>query len=170
MPNSQMQSIAKQIVEAGFTVSRPMIPCTEDDVLELEHRFDVKLPMAYKNFLLLMGRQAGDFLNDASWRYPLKSTLPGALSLLADNASTFELPPKAFVFLYRDNFFLFFDTEAGEDPPVSIFTDGSKEPELFFTSFSEWLRLCVKGELAIREECAELEKESIDRSPQVNPN
>jgi len=165
----EMKKLAQDLVDAGFAKSHPLSPCSEQDITELEQRFAVVLPESYRNFLRVMGRNGGDFLNDGIWEYPLEMVPEGANSLLTENEATFQLLPADFVYLCRDNFFLFFDTNAGDDPAVYIFKDGAREPQRFFESFSEWLTVCIRGEIAIRVESLQLEQKRLDRSSPTTP-
>lgn len=140
------EQLAKILVEAGFTASEPITGCSDSDIEELEQRYNVKLPSAYTEFLRVMGRKAGNFLTDGSWLYPLEYARQEALAHIEAEESDFILPSTEFVFLTRDNFFLSFDTTCGDDPPVRIFEDGSREPRHFFDSFSSWLTTCVEND------------------------
>lgn len=144
MQSKSPEELAKILVDAGFTASKPIIGCTDSDIEELEQRYNVKLPAAYTKFLKVMGRQAGNFLDDGSWLYPLRNARQDALDHIAAEDSDYILPSTEFVFITRDNFFLSFDTKSGDDPPVRIFEDGDQEPRQFFDSFSAWLTTCVE--------------------------
>jgi len=99
-----------------------------------------------------MGRQAGDFLLDATWTYPLQPAREDAESMLASDSQrkgnlTFKLEKSMFVFLANDSFFLFFDLiPPADDPPVFIYEEGALLPRKFFESFSEWLTVCVTSD------------------------
>ncbi len=170
MQKDQIKDFVKQLIDAGFTTGGPMCQCSEDDIKETEKRFNVRLPAVYKNFLRLIGRNSGNFLQDGSWHYPFEFCLPGAMDLLEENESSFKMPDGAFVFIYRSNFFMYFQTGGSDDPPVYIFLDGKKEPELFFDSFTDWFKTVVEGEIANHREAAQLYKEGIDSRYQEDTN
>ncbi len=44
--------------------------------------------------------------------------------------------------------FLYFDCDAGHDPPVYLFLEGEDAPRQVFDSFSQWLSQCVEDEIA----------------------
>ncbi|MBS1956805.1 MAG: glycerate kinase [Cyanobacteria bacterium SZAS-4] len=161
-----MQALLDDLIANGYAAEdeRPMMACSEEDISELEQRFQVKLPRTYKEFLSTMGRGCGDFLTDSSWMYPLELALNGAKSLISEFETTFELLPTDFVFLYRDNFTLWFDTtDGGDDPPVFIFIESDPKPEKFFNSFSNWLTCVIEGEIRNRQERTRLEQKRAVR-------
>ncbi|HEY9731158.1 MAG TPA: SMI1/KNR4 family protein [Drouetiella sp.] len=159
------KALVKQLMDANYIADQnQVVPCTDEDIVELERRFRVSLPSEYKSFLKVMGREAGDFLNDGGWRYPLNWIVRGVTCLLEDNQSSFRLSATEFAFLHRDNFFLYFDTVSGDDPPVRIFMDGEKQPRDFFPSFSKWLTVVVEGEVAISNESNRLRQLRLERA------
>lgn len=93
------EELVEILVDAGFAKSAPFSGCSDSDVEELEQRYKVKLPAAYIRFLKVMGRQAGNFLTDGIWLYPLQDTRQEALEFIAAENSDFVLPLTEFVFL-----------------------------------------------------------------------
>src|SRR4051794_5257866 len=75
-------------------------PCTPAEVETLEATAGVRLPTAYRAYLLLMGRVPDPVFTgtDCSLHH-LDHLREGADRLLAENGRPFELPPGAFVFL-----------------------------------------------------------------------
>ncbi len=73
--------------------------CTEEEIVQLETLFKVRLPHAYKEFLRSMGQGAGEFEDNSLWTM---SELPQARvyaeSYLEQLETPYSLPAKAFVF------------------------------------------------------------------------
>lgn len=103
-----------------------------------------------------MGKEAGDFENDAWWKlHALTEGRERAVWILngaegeeleePSYESAFALKQTDFVFLCGDYNFLFFDTTAGDDPPVVVVEETDKCPGVTVPSFSQWLRLTIKS-------------------------
>jgi hypothetical protein len=138
MPNSIPSIIGR--IEASQLVARaPLQGCTEEDLVRLERKFSLRLPQTYREFMLAMGRSAGDFL--LQWDYSidvvagLRTNLDAAMQRCHVNTST---PASVFVFAsHQHSIFFFFDTAMGDDPPVSLWCEKCKGTTA--TSFTEWL-------------------------------
>lgn len=165
MSNNQFKELVKRIIEAGDPSLGVIRPCDEKEIREIEERFEVKLPAAYKNFLRLLGKRGGIFLCDGLWQYPLDLTLPGALTLLEESESTWEIPQGVFVFYSCDYHFAFFEIGVSDDPPVQIYMLGKKEPEPepYFDSFSSWFKTKAEEDLAAVANLVRIHKENVDR-------
>jgi hypothetical protein len=142
--------LAQLLVQVGLADTDKIVGCSAAEISELEQRFSVALPAAYKQFLQVMGKQAGEFLVDASWLYPLNSARQDAEEMLLSDQQrkgkpTFEISALDFVFLCSDSFFLFFRTESvSDDPVIFIYEEGAMQPKKFYSSFSEWLSTCAE--------------------------
>lgn len=106
-----------------------VVPCSETDVSILEERFSIKLPTAYREFLLWMGQHGGGF-----WvgHYGFYKELPDinvwARALVLEGNTDPQLPEDAFVFFWDvAQSFYFFRTNEGDDPPVYFYMDPSLE-------------------------------------------
>jgi hypothetical protein len=51
-----------QLTAAGLTTAAELRGCTQDDITEIEAKYRIMLPAAYRRFLTAMGRSAGKFL------------------------------------------------------------------------------------------------------------
>jgi hypothetical protein len=117
-------------------------PCLPAEVAALEGELGVKLPAAYRAYLLHMGRSPDVFVGtDWALRY-LRRLQSGARTLLTENGEPFELPPKAFVFLMHQGYqFMYFIADGlNDDPAVYYYLEGHSGPERRAEHFSEWLQ------------------------------
>lgn len=149
MQSKSPVELAHLLIQVGLADTNQIVGCSAAEISELEQRFSVALPAAYRQFLQVMGKQAGDFLVDASWLYPLRSARQDAEEMLLSDQQkkgepTFEISASEFVFLCSDSFFLFFHTASGGDPAVFIYEEGAMQPKKFYSSFSEWLVTCAE--------------------------
>lgn len=102
-----------------------VIPCTNEEVALLEETLDLKLPKAYQEFLLWMGKYGGDFWTGyAGFYHEIDNINSWARELLQESSSKLSLPQTAFVF-YWDyaQLFYFFLMDAGDDPTVYVFIE-----------------------------------------------
>lgn len=120
-----------------------VVPCTEDEVHQLEQTLGLRLPLAYREFLLWMGHYAGGYLAGYDWRFEALFHLKEwALELLEENQSTEILPEDAIVFFMNQGYrFMFFRVSEGENPPVYEYSEIIKPRRfrLVFQQFSEFV-------------------------------
>lgn len=133
--------LAQLLVTRGVASRDEIHGCSNKDIAELESRYQLKLPAAYKEFLSVLGQGAGRLLADCSWRFP---DLNHANSVLQDklqsDLAAFELPKSVFAFLECSAAeILFFNTMDGDDPPVYLIELISEPPRIWANSFSEWI-------------------------------
>lgn len=109
-----------------------LVPCSEEEVHTLKKQLGQTLPVAYQEFLLLMGRRAGGLLKGTNWLYEdLEFIQEDALDLMRRDRFPVLLPPDAFVFLMHHGYqFMFFRLTEGDDPPVYYYIESDDEISL----------------------------------------
>lgn len=117
--------------------------CTEAELSALEQRYRFTLPEAYKSCMRHIGKSSGGFLAGSEFRYPaVERQTEFAREVAAERNTSFEFSDDAFVFHGLQGYaFDYFETEAGDDPPVYLFMqfDRRFESRPEADSFSEWL-------------------------------
>jgi hypothetical protein len=100
--------------------------CNNDEIMLLEKNLGYYLPIAYKEFLQLMGKGAGEFLQGSDCFYQhLLLLQKWALELLKENNFPEKLPEDAFVFFMHQGYqFSFFRFSEGENPPTYYYCEG----------------------------------------------
>jgi hypothetical protein len=98
--------------------------CSKAEVARLEGELGVRLPAAYRHFLKIMGKGAGDFLLSDHWRFQFDDLFDLARS--DEYAELCDLPDKYFVLAEREGCqWVFFVADGkSDDPPVFLFDDG----------------------------------------------
>jgi hypothetical protein len=122
-------------------------PCAMAELAQLEHDFGVRLPAAYRAYLLLMGRQPDYFFDGTDCAYRHLSRLrSAAMNLLSAHDSSFTLPTNAFVFSMHQGYqFMYFLCEDGSnDPAVYHYLENDPAPKRVSERFSEWMMLCAE--------------------------
>lgn len=135
---------AKKLADAKYFVddSHPITGCSESEILEIETTCCIKLPAAYRSFLSVAGRKAGDFWRGEDYAYPkMLKFNDWCKELLAENSSNYKLPATAFTFFSSQAvLFACFDTASGElDPPVFWVRDDQPEPVQTSNHFSTFM-------------------------------
>ena len=124
----RIAELAAEIVASGLATASQMAGCSPGEVAEIERKFPVKLPEVYRDWLLAMGRGAGDYLKGSDAFYPeILVIREWADELLAEDGRPIVLPSDAFVFLMHQGYqFLYFRTAEGvPDPPVLYYFTGA---------------------------------------------
>ena len=117
--------------------------CTSKEIAKIETFFGVELPLAYRDFLYLMGKGAGDFMKGSSVFYNEIFDLREGSSRLLEEDEFKPLPENTFVFWMHQGYqFAFFYLNEGDDPPVYFYYEGRgyedfEKKEKSFTIFLE---------------------------------
>lgn len=98
--------------------------CSESEIDRLEQRARVRLPRAYRDFLALLGKGAGEFMLSDHWQFRLDEV--AEIAHHDGYADYCDLPDNYFVFAERNGcaWAFFVADGTSDDPPVFLFTDG----------------------------------------------
>jgi len=148
---SAIDEAIQRLEDMGIAPPAEREGCTNAEIRELEHEQDVTLPGAYRTYLGRMGKACGTFLRGSDRRYPrLRSLTDGLQSLMAESDADHHLSADAFAFLGHQSYqYLYFETTAGENPPVYHYLENDPEPERVADSFTEWLLGAVDDEIGL---------------------
>jgi hypothetical protein len=136
------------LAEAGLVAVSALKGCSREEIGQIEAKFHLQLPLIYEEFLLRMGKAAGQFLVGSDYLFPEPLRLRGdAEMLLEESGARFKFERSHFVFLGHQGYeFLFFNNDGSPDPAVLLLAEG-EEPHTLFPRFSEWFRSCVTDEI-----------------------
>lgn len=117
-----LSELKSKFFEIRPTDATRAVPCSNDDINNLEYELSIKLPLAYCEYLLWMGR-GGSFLSSAHCFYPYLSALNAwARKFVSQNKEGLRLPDTAFVFAVDfSEYFYFFNTDEDNDPLVYLY-------------------------------------------------
>lgn len=148
--------LKKRLVEAGLATRNQIRGCTSDDVALLERQAGGRLPQAYRDFLVAVGRGAGDFLRDVDIFYDSIADLNvEAADILNDwEDGQLLLPDRAFVFSMRQGEqFMFFCVDGDDNPPIDFYYEGRGS----FQRIASSIWAVVESELQLAEKLRESE-------------
>jgi hypothetical protein len=114
---------------------------SEAEIKTIEQQFNVKLPLAYVEFIAVFGKKKGRILRNYSSEVAyLAQNRKDAIKALADTGATFVIKDSHFFFgQWQGLSSYFFDCESlEEDPPVYILDAG--KADVFKPSFSQLIR------------------------------
>lgn len=125
-----LEPLKERLLASRVASEDQLSGCSPREVNQLERDLGVKLPEAYSEFLRLMGKGAGRFLQGSDCLYPqLKGLQAAAAELLEENHFPRSLPDDAFVFFMHQGYqFSFFRLSEGQDPPTYSYCEGQLEP------------------------------------------
>lgn len=129
---------------------RPVSGCTSAEIAALQKRLRARLPGAYAEFLSIAGKSTGDFLLGTHIAFDKLDFLQGNIvRVMAESGA--KLPDGGFCFASNPSYvFLWFRTDQGDDPPVSLFEEGWTESKEALPAFSAWLEASVSDQWGVR--------------------
>jgi hypothetical protein len=123
----------ERLLESGLATAETLLPVSPEEVHRLEVTSGIMLPNDYKAFLLTAGKCAGVFMEDCTFFYPeIMGLNENAKKMLAAyEGSSLVLPGDAFVFLDRQEQFLFFHGNSHQSGTIYRYLEDAG-------SFAEW--------------------------------
>lgn len=149
----------------SLNLSGHFYPCHEKEVTELERQVGLKLPKAYKEFLLWSGHGLGSFEigSDIFYETDLVSLQQDARDLLVENNFPQNLPEDAYVFWMHGGYmFTFFRTSEGDNPPVHYYDEGLHKREFawnYQAHFTDFLIMEMRDQARHIENARRIENE-----------
>src|SRR5262249_52405627 len=115
-----VNDILDDLVARGVINASDLGGLSDKEIAKIEKTHGMPLPGAYRSFLARAGRSAGAFLAGTDLFVPrLYQLRHWTLELFIENRVFFALLPTHYVFgMHQGYEALFFDTTAGDDPPV----------------------------------------------------
>lgn len=136
------ETLISSLVNAKVCQASDIKGASLDDIAALEKVAGRKLPEQYREFLLGIGRGAGEFLQGTDiFLSALDGLKDEAVHLLKENDEDVELGGDVFVFSMHQGYeFTYFNMSEGDDPPIYQYVEGNGPPVLTWNSFSDFLR------------------------------
>lgn len=115
---------------------------TDAELFELERGLGgMRLPLAYREFMRRMGRDAGPLLAGTDAFYPqIIEYQEDAWSLVSEGRIEHLAPVGSIIFAIHQGYQIYWmSSRAGEDPPVFMYQEGDSEICLTWESFSDFI-------------------------------
>lgn len=143
------QEDIKMLLKKKKLMNKPLVGCTEEEIIKLEEKVGLKLPETYKEFLLAVGHESGRLFQGTVVHYSnLIEIQKRAKELLEENNNPIALPNRSLVFSMHQGYEIrFFDINMGENPPVFLWYEGMGNPASairLFETFEEFLLQEIK--------------------------
>ena len=121
--------------------------CTSEEILEIAELWGKKkLPKAYEEFLVLMGRGLGDLFVGSRMFYPDILNLPKEVAWLIAGDPNFALPANASPFASHQGYQFLYMTD-GDDPPVYFYMEMQGKGVFRRDRFSQFVADGILAEL-----------------------
>ncbi|MBP6350059.1 MAG: SMI1/KNR4 family protein [Candidatus Obscuribacter sp.] len=154
--NNWVDNLAARLVETGIATMETINGCSEEELLNIEKFYSLKLPEAYKDYMRKFGKASGDFLRECGIYYPSVLRNRRRATTLLNNNTDYKLKRSDFVFITRYGCQFYFFGTAGKNPnpPVFRYTENSDVPMLLADSFEAAITMAA-------DEYFELEKNPL---------
>jgi hypothetical protein len=120
--------LVERLIASGIAKPGQIAGCSDSDITRIEGTSGVQLPAAYKAFLRVVGKNAGQLMGDIDFLYEGVLALNARAAAILDNweEGKLVLPAKAFVFSMRqgEQFMFFIADGRSDDPPVYYYFEG----------------------------------------------
>ncbi len=119
-----------------------IVPCPLEEIAFFEKQHQLILPLAYKEFLLIMGKKSGDLFSGSDVEFSILAELQLEANEILERSIGKKLNPDEFViFIHLNYSILFFSLLAGDDPPVYLFIEPEESPNIRmeYKSFSDYI-------------------------------
>jgi hypothetical protein len=164
-----IDELIKEMIEKSVIDENELIGCSEDEIKNIEVKYNVKLPNSYKDFLKKMGKNSSKLVDRNEYaieydfvvkmteerrqetnKYKLErelelKTLPDSKRLIAEAEDILELPQNALLILCRLPSYDFYLIEANGGDDSQVFYYDGEEITKEFDSFWDVLRMFIKG-------------------------
>lgn len=147
MADDRVRALVAMIADGVTATAKQLHGLTPSEIEEVERDQLTPLAEAYRQFLELAGRGAGRFLRGSDAFYPAILGLGHyARELLAENEVPFTLADDDRVILMHQGYQFDFLRGIDRDPEVWSYCEGSGEPILTYSHFTDWLDDMVRQE------------------------
>lgn len=151
--SESMKDVVALLMSNGMATSDNVVPCSPDEVEEIRKSAGVeRLPDQYKDFLLTMGRRAGDLLRGTDFFYPSIVRLADEMRELLDECDATHLIKPGSILLGMHQGSELYWMEPGEPSgPVFLYVEYEEGPRRNWSSLRDFLITQAKEEKKIRE-------------------
>ena len=162
MTSRRFKAIIKRMHLSRIAGPEDLLGCSPTEVLALENRYGVGLPIAYRQYLELMGHKSGRlFTHDhqAVFYANVLAQTSAFRNQIDNEANSFDTTPPVSFVLPRDALIIaarlwgawaFIRCNAGDDLPVWMVCDGEWSVHQIHASVYDWIEAwCAEAEKAI---------------------
>jgi hypothetical protein len=135
--------------EKGAILPANLSGCTGEEISSVEQHFGCKLPLAYREFLVIAGKGAGKLFRGTDIFYPRVLQLQSeARELLTELNLSELLPSDAKVFCIHQGYEINYFLPVSDDPPVYQFFEGQASVTQPWQGLSSFVSTAIESHLA----------------------
>ena len=145
----KIRDVFHELVLGGVISESALVGCSEGEIASVEQHFGCKIPLEYREFLMVAGHSAGKIFCGVDIFYPRLLSLKLEAEELLDELSLSDLlPADAKVFCMHQGYEISYFLPGSDDPPVFQFFEGQSSSVKTWDSFSEFLMASIESHLA----------------------
>jgi len=149
-PTDRVRIAIERLKASGLATASSIQGCTEEEIQALESACGLALPVAYREFLRLVGKQAGTFLvgSDLGYKH-LLGNQSQARELVVEDGGVWPADGFAFV-VHQGVAAVLLRTEDGDDPSVYVVNEDEPLRQVA-DNFADWLAAAIEDEAGLVE-------------------
>lgn len=144
-----MSDLVERLISSGLATRETVVGCTPEEVAEIraDHGVD-RLPEQYEEFLLLMGRGAGELLRGTDFFYPgIRGLDDDGRELLEENDAAHLLPEGAIVVGMHQGYELYWLAPSGA---LSWYVEAETEVSRTWPSLADFLAAQIEAQQRLK--------------------
>lgn len=141
MTDNLIAVIVKKIIDKQLATEAQLQGCSEHEIQQIIQQQNVSsLPTIYKQFLLTVGKNAGNLWYRTGYTCDILGELKAdAIRLLARDGNPIILPEDAFVFHMQEGIIFYYFCVGNDDPPVFVYSEIEYTHEQVDEKLSDYL-------------------------------
>jgi hypothetical protein len=141
MRKVEIEDVALLLRERGVAGESDLCGCSLSELEAVEEKLGKPIPLAYRNFLKIMGRGAGRLFLGTNAFFPgILELTEIAAEIVSEDPSHIKLPEDALVLTMHQGYeFMFMRKSEGDDPPVYHYLEGRGGFDKRQERFTEYL-------------------------------
>lgn len=149
-----IQRLKDSIIHRGIARREEIVGCDEREVSWLEEKLGASVPLAYKLFLLSMGKAAGGLMVGTDFFFGrISEHRQWFLEAVAECGDQVSLAEDSIVFMsHQGVVFMVFRSSEGDNPPVYRYVQNTNELIKISDTFTDFVEMCISAEATMHQE------------------
>lgn len=144
--DDEIQSLIRLAIEKRRATERDIFPISAVEIDRVERDQGVRLPAAYRKFLMRMGGGFGNVCSHADMFFPAMLGLRSDTEeLLQFNDIDYTLKEVDVPFHMHEGYYVAWMSGGGENPPVYSYSEAGMGVMRETDSFTDWIRMQIES-------------------------